>query len=403
MKLKINEGENKINNSRESDDLILSSTFFKKYQPIRKLGEGSFSVIYEGKNIKTGDKVALKLEQKKELQFLKNEACYLYTLRNGPGIPKIISFGITKYYNILIEPLLGTNLYNLFNQNNKQFTLKDICLISLQCLTQFEFIHSKGIIHCDIKPENYTIGEKDERIIYLIDFGLSKKYRSDKTKNHIQFRLTKTMIGTARYASRNSLTGKQLSRRDDLESFCYTILYFLTKKLPWQGIKAKTLTERYKKIYYKKMDLKKWEKFNEIPLQIQNFIIYVKNLKFAEDPNYKLMKSFFIDLMKEEYIENDRNFSWIKDKSTLSKKLEGKFKMKKFYSINDYFYKLKNSSKLSNSINIINNYEKNDIKKPKYYIFKNKIKEDVIKDNYGKDENNNDTHSVISLYTNIDE
>ena len=404
MYLENNEENYKIDTSKDNEKFILSSIFFKKYKPIKKLDKGSFSVIYEGKNIETDEKIALKIEPKNKFNFLKSEASYLYILRKGPGIPKIISFGITKNYNILIEPLLGKNLYSLFIENNKQFTIKDICLISLQCITQFEFIHSKGVIHCDIKPENYAIGEKDKRIIYLFDFGLSKKYRSDRTKNHIQFKLTKTMTGTARYASRNCLSGEELSRRDDLESFCYTILYFMTKKLPWQGIKAKTMTERYRKIYIEKMNLEKWEKFEDIPLQIQNFIIYCRNLKFTQDPNYKLMKLFFKNLMREEYLDNDKNFSWIKDKSILSNKLEEEYISKKYYSINELFNKLKKSSTNFNSINIINNYENKKIKKIKKHKFKSIYQKQDIKDNYGKDDNNNDTHSVSSIYNNkIDE
>ena len=92
----------------------------------------------------------------------------------------------------------------------------------------------------------------------------------------------------------NALSGLQLSRRDDLESLSYMILYFLTKKLPWQGITAKTLATRYKKIYEKKSELVKWDKFLSLPIQIQNFIKYCRNLGFSEDPNYKLMKNFFL-------------------------------------------------------------------------------------------------------------
>ena len=341
--------------SPEEEEKLLSSTFFKKYKPFYQKAHGSFSFIYEGINIETNEHVAIKLEPRNaqsENLLLQNEIFYLYKLRHCPGIVKIITTGRTKKYNILIEPLLGGTLYSLYLDQNKNFTLKDICLISLQCISRLESVHNKGIIHCDIKPENFCVGLRDKRIIYLIDFGISKKYRSDRTKKHIQFNITKTMCGTARYASMNALSGLQLSRRDDLESLSYMILYFLTKKLPWQGITAKSLATRYKKIYEKKSELEKWDKFLSLPIQIQNFIKYCRNLGFSEDPNYKLMKNFFYDLMKANDYVDDKNFSWIDDKSILGSKLPELFPRKKYnMSINKFMDKIE-KKKLSMSVGV---------------------------------------------------
>ena len=341
--------------SPEEEEKLLSTTFFKKYKPFYQKAHGSFSIIYEGINIETNEHVAIKLEPRNaqsENLLLQNEIFYLYKLRHCPGIVKIITTGRTKKYNILIEPLLGGTLYSLYLDQNKNFTLKDICLISLQCISRLESVHNKGIIHCDIKPENFCVGLRDKRIIYLIDFGISKKYRSDRTKKHIQFKITKTMCGTARYASMNALSGLQLSRRDDLESLSYMILYFLTKKLPWQGITAKSLAIRYKKIYEKKSELEKWDKFLSLPIQIQNFIKYCRNLGFSEDPNYKLMKNFFYDLMKQNEFVDDKNFSWIDDKSILGSKLPELFPRKKYnVSINKFMDKIE-KKKLSMSVGV---------------------------------------------------
>jgi serine/threonine protein kinase len=178
--------------SPEEEEKLLSSTFFKKYKPFYQKAHGSFSFIYEGINIETNEHVAIKLEPRNaqsENLLLQKEIFYLYKLRHCPGIVKIITTGRTKKYNILIEPLLGGTLYSLYLDQNKNFTLKDICLISLQCISRLESVHNKGIIHCDIKPENFCVGLRDKRIIYLIDFGISKKYRSDRTKRHIQFNI----------------------------------------------------------------------------------------------------------------------------------------------------------------------------------------------------------------------
>ena len=341
--LKDNEKESKLALAKQEEKMILSSLFFKKYKPIEQISQGSYSVIYEGINIENDERVAIKLESRNnsnENQILEREIFYLYLLRHTPGIVKIITTGKTKKYNILIEPLLGPTLYTLFLDHNKNFTIKDICQIAIQCITRLESVHKKGIIHCDIKPENFLIGLRDKRIIYLIDFGLSKKYRSDRTKKHIQFTITKTMIGTARYASMNALSGLQLSRRDDLESLSYVILYFLTKKLPWQGITAKSLDKRYKKIYEKKSELESWEKFKTIPIEIQNFVKYCRNLGFSEELNYKLMKKFFYDLLDKMELEDDKNFSWIIDKSIIGSKMPELYTRKKYSAMFKFMDKI---------------------------------------------------------------
>ena len=170
------ENINNINaQSQNIEQKILSTIFFKKYKPIKLIGSGTFSLVYEGLNIKDKTKVALKLEEKNsKISLLKSEAFNIFSLQ-GFGIIKFISFGHSKDFNVLVEPLLGESLYSLFLRLKKNFTLKDICLISIQTLERIEHIHSKGYLHGDIKPENFLIGNNDQRIIYVIDFGLSKK------------------------------------------------------------------------------------------------------------------------------------------------------------------------------------------------------------------------------------
>ena len=321
-----NEINNNNNNKAQNSDLInldkkiLSSIFFKKYKPIKLIGSGTFSVVYEGINIKDNTKVALKLEEKNtKISLLESEALNIFSLQ-GFGIIKFISFGHNKDFNILVEPLLGESLYSLYLYTKKNFYLKDICLIGIQALERIEHIHSKGYLHVDIKPENFLIGNHDPRIIYIIDFGLSKKYRSDRTGNHIQFCITKKMNGTARYASTNSLRGVEISRRDDLESLAYMIIYFFIKKLPWQGVKANTLQNRYKKIYYMKKKLTEDSMFKQLPIEIQEFYKDIKRLKFEEKPNYNKLKEYFRILLRKNGLKEDNNFSWINNECSINTK-----------------------------------------------------------------------------------
>ena len=364
-------------NDFSKENKILSSIFFKKYKPLKILGEGTFSVVYEGINIIDKTKVALKIEDKNaKIPLLEKEAFSIFNLQ-GYGIIKFISFGHSKDYNILVEPLLGKSLYTLYLESKKSFTLKDICFIAIQCLERIEHIHSKGYIHGDIKPENFLIGLNDPRIIYIIDFGLSKKFRSDRTGNHIQFCITKKMTGTARYASTNSLRGVQISRRDDLESLAYMILYFIMKKLPWQGVKATTQQNRYKKIYYIKKKLIEYESFKDLPNEIQNFYKNIKKLNFKEEPNYALLKGYFKDLLAINNFQEDDNFSWVNNKFLIDTKNEINLKKRKSNSLKRLMDKLMKNSTCDfeeNQIKTINN-SKNSLSKERKNIT---IKNDFI-------------------------
>ena len=316
----VNEAYNLLEEIEQSQkDENINKIFFKKYKVIKLIAEGSFGSIYEGIDIKTKNRVAIKLEERLKYNFLEMEAYNLFTLK-GYGIIEVLSFGRNQKYNIMVQPLLGDSLYKLYLKCKKKFTLKDICLIGLQCLDRIEWIHKKNIIHRDIKPDNFLMGVKDPRIIYLIDFGLSKKYRSERTSKHIQFALTKKLTGTARYASINALKGFELSRRDDLESFCYMIIFFLIKKLPWQGAKAQTQAKRYKKILESKEDFNINDHKDLIPTEFIKIFKYVKSLKFDEEPNYNMIRNAFNKILSDVNYKENETFSWIKDKKVLSLK-----------------------------------------------------------------------------------
>ena len=141
---------------------------------------------------------------------------------------------------ILVMELLGKSLDKIFNEiPSKRISIRCVCNIAYQLMLIFEVIHNNNIIHRDIKPANIAIGFEEDnksKYIYVLDFGLSKKYRSDTTKRHFSFSKNNPLIGNARYSSINALEGGTQSRRDDLESIGYLLLYLLLGKLPWQGI-----------------------------------------------------------------------------------------------------------------------------------------------------------------------
>ena len=301
----------KINNS---DDFIkLNSIIFKKYRIKNKLAEGAFGDIYLGSAIDTNEPVAIKVEPKRIIKpLLEAEAYFLFALR-GIGIPEVLSFGRRKNYNFLVEPLLGKSLFDIFNERRKHMALGDICLIGKQIIDRIQWVHSKGFVHRDIKPDNFLIGRKDPNVIYLIDFGLSKKYKSDKTGKHLKFGFTGKLTGTVRFASANALRGGEQSRRDDLESIAYMIIFFMRGKLPWQGVSGTKKMERYLKIYKMKKNVTPEDLCKSLPPQMISFVKYVKHLEFEQDPDYNYLRKIFQSILKQRKLNIDSLvFSWIK-------------------------------------------------------------------------------------------
>ena len=289
---------------------------FGKYQLTHLLGKGSFGFVYKGINKLTGEDVAIKLEEYKKMgNILESEAYFLFALKNV-GIPEVKSFGIYGKYKLLVQKLLGDSLETIFIHKRRKFPLKDVCMIAIQLLDRLEFIHSKYVIHRDIKPENILVDLETKRIIYLIDFGLAKKYRSGRTKKHILFTVPKRLTGTARYASVNALRGTEQSRRDDLESAAYVFIYFAQKgDLPWQGLNITDKLRRYRKIYEIKRDIKPEELCKGLPSEFCEYIKYVKGLQFEEDPKYNYLKGLFINVLNRiQFNYNDFHFSWITQK-----------------------------------------------------------------------------------------
>ena len=311
--INININNNKKDNENE---IFIGKTLLNKYKIIKHIRRGSEAQIYLGENIKTYEQLAIKVEKNKpENCLLKNEIYMLGNLQNNfpknNGIVEMFTCANYKGYLILVEKLLGKSLEILFLDLSKKFLILDICQIALQCIDRIEYVHSKGIIHCDIKPENFVIGLEDPNVIYLIDFGLGQKYISLKTGKHIEFKFTGYMTGTARYASRNALRGKCLSRRDDIESFMYMILYFIAKKLPWQGLKAKNVGEKYKKIYNYKKDFNYKLFCKNYPKEIELLFDYVYSLAFNEKPSYQYIRESFKKILEQKNLFVKDYFSWM--------------------------------------------------------------------------------------------
>jgi casein kinase 1 len=219
------------------------------------------------------------------------------------GFPILIMFNSQGESNFMAMELLGPNLSDLFEYCKQRFSMQTVLILGIQMLNRIQDLHSKNYIHRDIKPENFLIGIKDKSsLVYVIDFGLAKKYKDSKM-DHIPYREHRPLTGTTRYASINNHLTIEQSRRDDLEAIGYVLLYFIKKKLPWQGCQASTKQEKYNKILEKKLLISTEALCKDLPIEFTIYMNYVKNLRYDERPDYNFLKGLFIDLLFSLYME----------------------------------------------------------------------------------------------------
>ena len=177
-----------------------------------------------------------------------------------------------------------------------------------------ETLHSKGYIHRDIKPDNFVVGLEDNTIIYMVDYWLSKPYLHNDNKRHIQFCEGKKLTGTTRYASVNAHLGYEQSRRDDLESLGYTLIFLRKGYLPWQGVPGKTKEERNENISKLKIAITPEKLCNGLPNAFTEYICYCKTLLFKEQPDYNYLKKLFRDCFLKLKLDGPFKFDWNRPK-----------------------------------------------------------------------------------------
>ncbi|XP_010539397.1 PREDICTED: casein kinase 1-like protein 12 [Tarenaya hassleriana] len=283
-----------------------------KFRLGRKIGSGSFGEIYLGTNVQTNEEVAIKFEnvKTKHPQLLYESKLYRI-LQGGTGVPNAKWFGVEGDYNVLAMDLLGPSLEDLFNFCSRKLSLKSVLMLADQMINRVEFVHSKSFLHRDLKPDNFLMGlGRRANQVYIIDFGLAKKYRDSTTHQHIPYRENKNLTGTARYASMNTHLGIEQSRRDDLESLGYILMYFLRGSLPWQGLKAGTKKQKYERISEKKVSTSIEALCRGYPSEFASYFHYCRSLRFDDKPDYAYLKRIFRDLFIREGFQFDYVFDW---------------------------------------------------------------------------------------------
>jgi len=299
----------------------LIGTDLNGYTITKYIASGSFGSVFEAKNNKTNESVALKIpiinKEKDGERWLIEEAKIYNALHkqecredeNCSLVNIKILSNKTLNKKIMIMDLLGPSLESILCKN-KKFTIKSIILIAIQLINNMKYIHDRGYIHRDIKPDNFVIDNKNGEKIYCIDFGLAKKYVK-KNNEHILFNKNNKFCGTARYASIAAHKGYTQSRKDDLEAIGYMLIYLFRSKLPWEGIKNKDKKEKYRLILEKKENTTEEELCKQLPREFLVYFKYVRNMDFDEIPPYKAFIKMFKRLFDSKNFKNSR-LDWVK-------------------------------------------------------------------------------------------
>ncbi len=285
------------------------SNDLSNYEIIKKIGTGAFGVVYKAIDKNTNELVAIKVEELKKASRLDFEYRIYKDINDNVGFPEIYDFRKTKKNYICIMECLGPSLEDLLDFCGKKFTLKTTLMIGIQILNRIESIHNAGFIHRDIKPDNFLIGiGKNKSRIYLIDFGLSKRYMLEG--QHIEYSTEKSFTGSFRYSSIRNHRGIEQSRRDDLESIGYMLIFFLKGTLPWQGLDGSTKEKRSSNIFKVKYDTSLTDLCNDIPREFLLYMKYCRLLKFKQKPDYDLLRNLFICLFKKHNYNLDYIYDW---------------------------------------------------------------------------------------------
>ena len=300
------------------------------------IGSGSFGQVLYGKHKNTSLEVAVKvISSDTSTDTIRKEINFSKQLQKITGFPTIYYTCVYDKKNIIVESLLGPSLDKLFKYCGRKFPLKTVCLIGKEIVKRLENMHEKGILHRDLKPNNLTWGNfnssynnisncnsinnisnnLDIKTIFLIDFGLSCSFlEGGLSYKHYKIKTNLSFVGTLRYASLNSHKGIRQSRRDDLESMIYILIYFLKGKLPWQDVKAKQKEERHKLISEIKSKVTIESLCENLPSEFAELLTYVKNLEFDEKPIYSKFYAFFHNLIeklnKDMIEEKDYSYIW---------------------------------------------------------------------------------------------
>lgn len=297
------------------------------------IGSGSFGNVHLVKHAHYKKKLAIKIatqdDEGVELDsrgFLFKEAKIMNELKDEPGFPRMKDYRSTTDLTYVVMNLLGPSVDNLFRSCCRKFSLKTGLLLMTQMLDRVESLHKHGLIHRDLKPDNFVIGSEDHpEALYLIDFGLAKVYRNQEGR-HISMKDRGTLIGNVRFSSVDAHEGREQSRKDDLYSLGYIFVYLVKGKLPWMEVKSLTSEKRFEEVLECKKRTNIQDLCAGLPNPLVKYFEYLETLPFTEGPSYFYLKKLFTEYMDQHNLETDYAYDWVKVEGEMHR-LPSEFKL----------------------------------------------------------------------------
>ncbi|XP_031622794.1 casein kinase 1-like protein 5 [Contarinia nasturtii] len=307
-----------MSSADHSTKILQNQIIEKRWTVGQRIGKGSFGEVYECYDSYTGRKVAIKFEDRTSSHSqLKNEYRVYQLIGERTGIPKLIYYGSNDQYDYLVMQLLGPSLEKLFNYCRRKFSLKTVLMLGEKMIRHIESIHQMSYLHRDIKPDNFVCDVDNHSEIYLIDFGLARRFCQvvNNEVEHVKQMKLQSFTGTARYASISVMQQYSSGRKDDLESLAYILIYFLQSKLPWQqvpkvGDNGLTTKQRKERILEIKMSTSVMDLCKGLPVEFQTFVGYCRQLKFDEKPSYAFLRRLLGIQFERNLFVKDYIYDW---------------------------------------------------------------------------------------------
>lgn len=277
------------------------------------LGRGAFSQVFTARDRRTGRLVAVKTEHlSAKRRYLRQEYQIYQTLHRPyplACIPHPVLYARDGDYDVMVMERLGPSLQDRMRDCGGILSNKSICMIALQLLSALQRVHARGVLHCDLKPDNVLTGLGRGDAIFLADFGMARRYYS-KRMGHVRLRRGVPFAGTIHFAAVRSHLGLQLSRRDDLESLGYVLLYMHNGRLPWGGLKMVDFGRLNRRVRRIKEELTTRE-LSVGMSYMQEYFDLVLDLRFRERPDYSRLRRIFRRALQSRFMEDDRLFDWV--------------------------------------------------------------------------------------------